>query len=155
MNPAGSWLARMLLAVVLPLAGCATAPRAPAAQPAAPIAGHYEYVVGGHVTGLRGVGLSLRTARGEEIDVDDDGKFVFGARLEDGTAYAVSIGREPISPVQSCVVERGVGKIAAHNAMQITVVCSTIALEAEPDARQLHASRALERSREFPSELER
>lgn len=136
MNPAGSRLARMLLAVVLPvlpLTACAPA----AAEPAA-VMGRAEYVVGGHVTGLRGVGLSLRTARGEEINVDDDGKFVFGARLEDGTTYAVTVGREPISPVQSCTVERGAGKIAARNAMHIEVVCSTISLDPAPAQ---HASR--------------
>ena len=51
----------------------------------------------------------------------------------------VSVGREPISPVQSCVVERGSGKIAAHNAMHVSVVCATIALG--PDTAQQHASR--------------
>ena len=141
MNPAGSRLARMLLAVVLPvlpLTACAPAAALPAAEPAAAM-GRAAYVVGGHVTGLRGVGLSLRTARGEEINVDDDGKFVFGARLEDGTTYAVTVGREPISPVQSCTVERGAGKIAARNAMHIEVVCSTISLDPAP--AQQHASR--------------
>ena len=140
MNPAGSRLARVFLAAVLsalPLAACAPAATIPVTEPAAAM--RAEYVVGGHVTGLRGVGLSLRTARGEEINVDDDGKFVFGARLEDGTDYAVSVGREPISPVQSCIVERGAGKIAARNAMHIEVVCSTIVLDTAP--AQQHASR--------------
>jgi 6-phosphogluconolactonase len=94
------------------------------------------YVVGRPVTGLQGIGLSLRTARGEEVNVDDDGKFVFGARLEDGTEYAVSVAREPIAPVQTCVVERGAGKIAARNAMNVAVVCSTISIRAEPAAAQ-------------------
>lgn len=142
MNPAASRLARIFMAVflpvLLPLTGCAPAVAVPAAEPAA-LMGRAEYVVGGHVTGLRGVGLSLRSARGEEINVDDDGKFVFGARFEDGTDYVVSVGREPISPVQSCVVERGSGKIAAHNAMHVSVVCTTIALG--PDTAQQHASR--------------
>jgi deoxyhypusine synthase len=44
-----------------------------------------------------------------EINVDDDGKFVFGSRFENGSDYVVQIAREPISPVQSCVVDRGAG----------------------------------------------
>src|SRR4051794_9953169 len=100
MNSVCSRLVMKLVAILLPalpLAGCASAAAAP--EPAAPMA-RPEYVVGGHVSGLEGIGLSLRTSRGEEINVDDDGKFVFGGRLEDGASYAVTIAREPISPVQ-------------------------------------------------------
>jgi hypothetical protein len=123
-------LARMLFAI-LPLTACAPAVMAEA--PAAPSTRH-EFVVGGHVTGLRGIGLSLRNSRGEEIKIDDDGKFVFGSRLGDGSEFAVSVEREPISPVQTCAVARGTGKIAGRNAMDITVVCSTISLDTNPQS---------------------
>jgi hypothetical protein len=84
-----------------------------------------EYVVGGHVMGLRGIGLTLRDARGAEIKVDDDGRFVFGSRLENGSEYSVQIAREPISPVQTCFVDHGTGKIDGRNAMDLLVLCTT------------------------------
>jgi trimeric autotransporter adhesin len=120
-------LARMFLAI-LPLTACAPAVMSEAPASASSSA-RREFVVGGHVTGLRGIGLSLRNARGEEIKIDDDGKFVFGSRLGDGSDFEVSVEREPISPVQSCAVTRGTGKIAGRNAMDISVVCSTISLD--------------------------
>ena len=129
MNPAVTLLARALL-VLIPLTACAPATRMRMQEPApTPTASRTEYVVGGRVTGLRGIGLSLRSASGEEIAVDDDGKFVFGKRLADGAVYEVRIEREPISPVQACVVEHGAGTIASHNAMEIRVVCNAISIE--------------------------
>ena len=127
MKPATTRFVQMLL-VFLPLTACASAPHAQAPTQATSTF-RPEYVVGGHVTGLRGIGLSLRSAGGEEIAVDDDGKFVFGKRLADGSAYAVRIEREPISPVQSCVVEHGAGTIASHNAMEIRVVCNAVSFD--------------------------
>ena len=126
MKPAVSLLARLLPLAILSLTACAPAVMAEA--PAAP-GTRPEFVVGGHVTGLRGIGLALRNERGEEIKVDDDGKFVFGSRLGDGSEFAVTIEREPISPVQSCFIARGKGKIAGRNAMDITVLCSDISLD--------------------------
>ncbi len=127
MNPAATRFAQVLL-VLLPLSACAPAARLREPAPAAS-ATRTEYVVGGRVTGLQGIGLSLRSDSGEEVAVDDDGKFVFGKRLPNGAPYAVRIEREPISPVQSCAIERGAGTIASHNAMEIRVVCNAVSFD--------------------------
>lgn len=96
------------------------------------------YAVGGHVRGLDGIGLTLRSVDGEEVKIEADGKFVFGRRLDDRTAYAVTIVREPISPVQACIVERASGRIEGRNAMDIEVVCSTVTFDgATPEMRAM------------------
>jgi hypothetical protein len=91
-----------------------------------------EYVVGGRVTGLEGIGLTLRASNGDEVKVDDDGRFAFGTRLEDGADYEITLAREPIAPVQRCMVERGAGTIEGKNAVQIAVVCATVTFDDAP-----------------------
>jgi hypothetical protein len=126
--------AHLALAIVatLPLTGCARS--APVREPGVVETYRQQYVVGGRVKGLEGIGLKLRDARGAEIDVEDDGRFVFGARLDDGASYEVTVAREPIAPVQSCVVEKGVGTIAGRNAMEITVTCKAADFSEPPRA---------------------
>jgi hypothetical protein len=48
--------------------------------------------------GLRGIGLSLKIGNGDEVKIDDDGKFVFGTWATEGSEYDVILAREPISP---------------------------------------------------------
>src|SRR5690348_2298998 len=103
-------IARLARLAVLPVAlliGCASplprAARAPGVIESS--ARRPVFVVGGRVAGLRGIGLTLRNARGEEVHIRDDGMFVFNSPVDDSTAYSVNVEREPISPVQSCVVE--------------------------------------------------
>lgn len=98
-----------------------------------------EYAVGGHARGIVGIGLALKGPSGETINVDDDGKFVFPRRLEDGAEYEVSIVREPISPVQSCIVSRSQGRIDGRNAMEIEVTCATISFEGVGSSEALAA----------------
>ncbi len=122
---------------LLSLTGCsAAASRAPETARSSHDEPSYreEFVVGGHVRGLEGIGLTLRSANGESVTVDDDGKFVFHGRLENWSEYEVTIAREPISPVQSCVVERGVGRINGKNAMTVEVSCKTASFDDAADA---------------------
>jgi hypothetical protein len=132
----GMKLVRMVLAL-LPL----TAACAPQLREAEVVPHSYgtEYAVGGHARGVIGIGLALRGPSGEVIHVDDDGKFVFPRRLEDGAEYEVSIVREPISPVQSCVVARARGRIDGRNAMGIEVSCATISFEGVEGSEALAA----------------
>jgi hypothetical protein len=87
------------------------------------------FFVGGRVNGLSGVGLALRNSRGEQIEVEADGKFVFASTLDDGSDYEVTVGREPIGPVQSCTVEHARGKITGKNAMDVTITCTTASFD--------------------------
>lgn len=123
---------RMVLALLAlaPLAACA--PAAVSARDAVPVAAPSArplYFVGGRVSGLSGVGLALRSSSGEQIEVEADGKFVFASTLDDGSDYEITVGREPISPVQSCTVERSRGRIAGRNAMDVTITCTTASFD--------------------------
>jgi hypothetical protein len=119
-------LVRMVLALLPLTAACA--PQLREAQ-VLPQAYGTEYAVGGHARGIVGIGLALEGPNGEVINVDDDGKFVFPRRLEDGAEYAVKIVREPISPVQACIVSRSNGRIDGRNAMEVEVTCATLSFE--------------------------
>lgn len=122
--------AGLLALVAAPLAGCSSAGSHPLPiVPQRSGAPSEEFVVGGRVRGLEGIGLSLRSARGEEVKVDDDGKFVFGNRAPNWSEYEVKIAREPISPAQTCTIERASGRINGNNVMNVDVVCRTVSFE--------------------------
>ena len=129
--------AGLLALVAAPLAGCSSAGSHPLPiVPQRSGAPSEEFVVGGRVRGLEGIGLSLRSARGEEVKVDDDGKFVFGNRAPNWSEYEVKIAREPISPPQTCTIERASGRSNGNNVMNVDVVCRTVSFEdpASPSA---------------------
>ena len=107
--------------------GCAAPQAAEAPVVAAPTTAR-SYYVGGRVTGLRGVGLVLRTAHGDHAFLNADGDFAFSVPLENGAAYTVSIESEPFSPLQSCVVEHPTGRIQGKDADELLVMCSTVTL---------------------------
>ncbi|MBS2014807.1 MAG: hypothetical protein JST00_18100 [Deltaproteobacteria bacterium] len=127
----------VLLGLSFPtLAGCSSSPsHPPPFVPRHAEATAEEYVVGGHVRGLEGIGLSLRSSNGDEVTVDDDGKFVFGGRIPNWTAYEIRVAREPISPPQTCTVERASGRINGKDVMNVDVVCKTVAFEPALEAR--------------------
>lgn len=146
MNDARSSLARVLMAVlplaIFPLAGCSSSPNVhPPIVPHRGDTAAEEYVVGGHVRGLEGIGLSLRNSQGDELKVDDDGKFVFGNRQKNWSEYEITIAREPISPAQTCTIERGEGRINGKNVMNVDVVCKTVSFEDPQAADTTVASR--------------
>jgi hypothetical protein len=142
MNGARSCIVAVLALATLALAGCSSSPNVP--PPVVPHRGDTmaeEYVVGGHVRGLEGIGLSLRNARGDELHVDDDGKFVFGNRQQNWSEYEITIAREPISPAQTCTIEHAEGRINGRNVMNVDVVCKTVAFEDRDVAENAVASR--------------
>lgn len=133
-------LVALLLLAALPLSACApsvaTRHPVPATSTKAASDGttpdQRVYVVGGRVKGLEGIGLALGNARGQELQIEDDGRFVFRRTLEDGADFSVTIERQPISPAQSCVLEHAEGKIAGKNAMDTVVVCTTLSFDTTP-----------------------
>ena len=130
-------LVALLLLAALPLTACSSAVVARETAPVTTTAAagahrHAAYVVGGRVKGLEGIGLAVSNSRGQELQVEDDGRFVFRTTLEDGADFSITIERQPISPAQTCVVERASGKITGKNALETTIVCSTVSFEAAP-----------------------
>ena len=82
------------------------------------------YTIGGMVTNLdgTGAGLELQDNGGDTLMVNADGAFTFATALEPGTAYDVTVSKQPSAPAQTCVVMSASG-IATANVTNITVDC--------------------------------
>ena len=87
--------------------------------------GGVTYTVGGTATGVAGSGLVLQNNGADNLAVPLTGAFTFGTELANGTAYAVTIGTQPTSPVQNCVVSNGSGTIGTANVTNVAVACTT------------------------------
>lgn len=123
------------------LVGCSSSVSSPSVSPTKPSRG--AYVVGGEVSGLRGIGLTLKNGRGQEAHIKSDGAFIFNESVEDKSDYVVTIEREPIAPVQSCSLENAMGRVAGRDVMTITVRCTTSSFEPAPSSAPATSSVAL------------
>ena len=83
------------------------------------------FSVGGTVSGLAGTGLVLQNNAGNNLTVTANGSFTFAAAVASGSAYAVTVLTQPVSPTQNCIVTTGAGTIAAANVTNVAVVCAT------------------------------
>ena len=92
-----------------------------------------NFTVGGTVTGLTGSGLVLlfhdsNLSGPHPISLlVGAGMFTFSPAVPQGGAYTVSVGTQPESPVQNCVVTNGTGVVGAANVANVTVACSDVA----------------------------
>lgn len=85
-----------------------------------------EYQVGGTVNGLSGSGLVLRLNGTTDLPVSATGSFVFPTYITNGGSYAVTVGTQPSSPNQVCVVTNGSGSITATiNDVQVSCTTNT------------------------------
>lgn len=82
------------------------------------------FSVGGRVDGLQGTGLQLALNGGSEIPIQANGTFWFPL-MAPGTAYQVSVARQPWSPVQECTVQQGRGTLGMVDVDAVRVVCRT------------------------------
>jgi large repetitive protein len=82
------------------------------------------FTIGGTVSGLAGTGLTLEDNGGNNLAVTANGAFTFTTAIASGAAYKVTVGTEPTSPAQSCVVSGGSGTATA-NVTNVSVVCTT------------------------------
>lgn len=78
--------------------------------------------VGGNAAGLTGP-LVLRNNGVDEVTLPADGAFVFGARVDQGSGYAVTVHAAPAG--QSCSVANGVGVAGATDVANVAVTCGT------------------------------
>jgi len=62
-----------------------------------------SFAVGGTVTGLAGLGLTLET-NGEVLPISSNGNFTFDNELDDGVTYDVSVLIQPTRLSQTCIV---------------------------------------------------
>ncbi len=83
------------------------------------------YAVGGSVSGLLGMGLTLKNNGGDDLTVMADGTFVFATNVASGQGYAVTVSAQPTSPWQTCTVSAGSGAVAAADVTNVAVTCTT------------------------------
>ena len=91
-----------------------------------PITGGAKYTVGGTVTGLTGSGLVLELNGGDGLTFNASGSFVFGTRLANNDAYAVTVATQPSNPSQTCTVHNGSGTINKTSVTNVTVSCTQV-----------------------------
>jgi hypothetical protein len=90
--------------------------------------GGTTYTVGGNVNGLTGSGLALSLNGSESLPLAANGVFTFSTQLNDGAAYAVTVGTQPAG--QTCSVANGSGTIAGANVTNVAVTCTTGTVDA-------------------------
>ena len=83
------------------------------------------YAIGGTVSGLAGTGLKLLDNGGNALAVNTNGTFQFTTKLASGSSYSVSIGTQPSSPTQTCVVSAGSGTVTSSDITGVNVTCTT------------------------------
>ena len=84
-----------------------------------------SYAVGGGVTGLAGSGLTLSVSGGAGLVVSANGSFAFPTKLASGTAYGVTVTKQPSAPSQTCSVSAGSGTIEGADVTGVQVTCAT------------------------------
>lgn len=84
-----------------------------------------SFQVGGTVSGLAGVGLTLRNNGGAPLAVSFNGAFVFPAAVQSGGAYSITIDAPPTSPWQTCAVSNASGVVTTAPVMNVMVTCTT------------------------------
>jgi hypothetical protein len=79
--------------------------------------------IGGTVTGLSpAMGLLLQNNGGDDLDVNNDGVFVFATNVPIGASYDVKVATEPTKPSEMCTVTNGSGTANA-DVHEIHVTC--------------------------------
>jgi hypothetical protein len=101
------------------LQGCGSGSDAP------PATAPQTYSIGGTTAGPAGSGLALQINGGGDLSVGANGNFGFAALLPSGTAYAVTIKTQPVTPTQTCTVTNGTGSIAGSNVTNVALSCSS------------------------------
>ncbi|HVT08471.1 MAG TPA: hypothetical protein VHO67_13510 [Polyangia bacterium] len=84
-----------------------------------------SYAIGGTVSGLAGMGLTLRNEGGDDLTVMADGSFVFPTNVLSGQAYDVTIAAQPVDPWQTCTVSAGSGGVTGADITNVAITCTT------------------------------
>ena len=84
------------------------------------------YTIGGTISGLVGSGLVLQNNGTNNLTVAAGATtFTFSKAIAAGSAYNVTVKKQPTSPAQTCVVTNGSG-IANSNVTNVQVTCTTV-----------------------------
>ena len=82
------------------------------------------FTIGGTVSGLSGSGLVLRNNGGDNLAVDAGGRFTFATKVAAGSAFEVTVGTQPTSPSQTCIVSSPTN-VANQDVSDVAVTCVT------------------------------
>lgn len=83
-----------------------------------------QYTVGGSISGLAsGASVTLRNNGGDSLLLSANGPFAFATALTGGSAYAITVGAQPMG--QLCSVAAGSGSVATTNISNVSVSCTT------------------------------
>ncbi len=83
------------------------------------------HAIGGTVTGIIGMGLTLEDNNGDDLALTADGTFVFPTDIASGQGYSVTVSANPTNPWQTCVVSNGSGGVTSSDITSVTVACTT------------------------------
>lgn len=84
-----------------------------------------RFTIGGAVSGLSGSGLRLALNDQQSLDIVSNGAFAFEESVPNGTAYRVSVVRQPRDPAQTCTASNESGAVSGANVTNIAVSCVT------------------------------
>jgi hypothetical protein len=84
-----------------------------------------RFTIGGTTSGLAGSGLTLQLNGGNDFQVRANGPFAFPVAVSSGTAYVVSVRRQPSNPAQNCSVAQGAGVVQGANITNVVLTCTT------------------------------
>lgn len=83
------------------------------------------YAVVGTVSGLDGSGLVLRNNAGDDLTIEQGGRFEFPTKVESGARYLVSVLKNPTDRSQTCTVTNGTGTVTNQEVTNVEVSCAT------------------------------
>ena len=83
-----------------------------------------SYAIGGTVSGVLGMGLTLQDNNGNDLTVTTDGTFVFSAEVASGQGYNVTVSAQPTNPWQTCTVSNGSGGVTGADVTNVSITCS-------------------------------
>ena len=83
------------------------------------------HAIGGTVTGVVGIGLTLEDNSGDDLAITADGTFVFPTNVASGQGYSVTVAANPTNPWQTCLVSNGSGGVTSSDITSVTIACTT------------------------------
>jgi hypothetical protein len=83
--------------------------------------------IGGTVSGLQGLGLTLQLNGGQELSIAANGTFAFPNALPSGSTYVVTVEDQPSAQREVCAVDNASGTLVQTSVTDVGISCSIVA----------------------------
>jgi hypothetical protein len=87
-----------------------------------------SYAIGGSVSGLAGVNLTLQENGGDNLVISANGSFAFVTPIASGASYLVTIAQQPVNvalnPGQTCTIANASGTVGGAAVTTVAVTCA-------------------------------